>query len=290
MRKDTDNASKAKAINRIDNENAKKVFYSGDLYNSLGLTRETIRHYEKIGILTPNQNKENNYREFNTYDFTRLLAVDFYKKRGLTLGEIRRIIEGLSLSQMHEVLERKKAEIENKIMDEQRILKMIQDTSDFHFELENSLNHFSIRKGPVYEIVGELSAVTAFEEYRENALGHIDPNAEDLFGKMLREITFDRTGYKGTKMYIANKIEKEHKAGNCRQLDTGNCMYTVTESGRLNDADDSMIGEIHERGCLWADAHNVKLKGAVYIQIRLVAFQNQKERLFFEAWAPIEAH
>lgn len=289
MGNDTDNASKAKAINQTDNDNAKKVYYSGDLYNSLGLTRETIRHYEKIGILKPNLNKENNYREFNTYDFTRLLAVDFYKKRGLTLGEIRQIIEGLSLSEMYEVLERKKAEIESKIKDEQRILKMLQDTSDFQLELENSLNHFSIRKGPIYEIVGELSAVTAFEEYRENALGHIDQNAEDLFGKMLREITFDRTGYKGTKMYIANKIEKDRIAGNCGQLDIGSCMYVVTESGRLNDADDNMIGDIHERGCLWAEAHNVKLKGVVYIQIRLMAFENQKERMFFEAWAPIEA-
>ncbi|SHH73187.1 DNA-binding transcriptional regulator, MerR family [Sporobacter termitidis DSM 10068] len=281
------NLLKAKGINRLDHENAKKVFRAGDLYNSLGLTRETIRHYEKIGLLKPRQNKDNNYREFSTYDFTRLLIVDFYKKRGLTLSEIHQIIEGLSLSEIYGVLERKRVEIENKLREEQRILKMLQETSDFHAEFESSLNVFSIRKAPVYEILGELSAITAFEEYPEKALGIMDQNAEDLFGKMLREITFDRTGYTGTKMYIVNKLAPERKAPP-GLLDIGSCMYTVTESGRFNDADDAMIGEIHERGYRWADAHNVKLKGVVYINIALVAFQDQKERLFFEAWAPIE--
>ena len=289
MDKDIGNLSKAKAINQIDYENAKKVFHSGDLYHSLGLTRETIRHYEKIGILKPNQNQENKYREFNTYDFTRLLAVDFFKKRGLTLKEILQIINGLSLSELYEVLEQKKRELERKIKEEQWILKMLDDTSNFHLEFENSLNQFSIRKGPVFEILGEFSAATAFEEYRENALDHIDQNAEDLLSRMIRAITFDRSGYKGTKMYIAKRIETDHKAGNRMLLDIGDCMYVVTESGRANDADDSMIGDIHERGYLWADKHNVQLKGVVYIQMRLVAFQNQKERLFFEAWAPIKA-
>jgi DNA-binding transcriptional MerR regulator len=281
------NFSKAQEINQTDHENAKKVFHSGDLYNSLGLTRETIRHYERIGLIKPQQNKENNYREFNTYDFTRLLTIDFYKKRGLTLSEIHQIMEGLSLSEIYGVLERKKADIERKINEEQRILKMLQETNDFHTYFENSLNHFSIRKAPVYEILGELSAITAFEEYPEKALGVIDQNAGDLFGKMLREITFDRSGYTGTKMYIADKLASHRKARS-RLLDIGSCMYTVTESGRFNDADDTMIGEIHERGYRWADAHNVTLKGVVYINIGFVAFQDQKERLFFEAWAPIE--
>lgn len=278
---------KAKDINQIDYDNSKKVYHSGDLYSSLGLTRETVRHYEKMGLLKPRQNNENNYREFDTYDFTRLLVIDFYKKRGLTLGEIRQILDGLPLPKIYNILERKKAEIENRIREEQLALKMLQETSDFHALFQSSLHQFSIRKGPVYEILEELSAVTAFEEYPEKALGVIDHNSEDFFGKMLREITFDRSGYTGSKMYIANKVAAENSSGS-RVLDIGKSMYIVTESGRFNDADDSMIGQMHELGYQWADAHNIKLKGSLYIKISMAAFQDQKERMFFEAWAPID--
>ena len=66
-------------VDRLDNERLDNFYTASQVYESLGLSRETIRYYEKLGLLSPLKQSGNNYRQFTVYDFQRLMIIDAFK-------------------------------------------------------------------------------------------------------------------------------------------------------------------------------------------------------------------
>lgn len=77
------------AIDQPEMERISHVYNPGVLYNSLGITRETLRYYEKQGLICPNKDQKSSYREFTIMDIFRLMAIDYYKKHGFASGRLR---------------------------------------------------------------------------------------------------------------------------------------------------------------------------------------------------------
>ena len=61
--------------------------------NIWGLPRETLRYYEEIGLIKPKRGQYSRYREFDLFDMSRLMAIDFYKKRGFSPVAIKGMLE-----------------------------------------------------------------------------------------------------------------------------------------------------------------------------------------------------
>lgn len=66
----------------------------GELARESGFSRDTIRYYEKIGLieLPRNARKDNNYRDYPAEVLHRLVAIRNLKQLGFTLEEIREIL------------------------------------------------------------------------------------------------------------------------------------------------------------------------------------------------------
>ncbi|GAA6615163.1 MerR family transcriptional regulator [Scytonema sp. NUACC26] len=66
----------------------------GELSQKTGLSKDTIRYYEKIGLLGSTQKRnENNYRQYNTETVSHLLFIKQGKMMGFTLNEIKTILD-----------------------------------------------------------------------------------------------------------------------------------------------------------------------------------------------------
>ena len=67
----------------------------GELAHQSGFSRDTIRYYEKIGLLTQPREarRDNNYKEYSSATVARLRAVRQLKDIGYTLPEIQHVIE-----------------------------------------------------------------------------------------------------------------------------------------------------------------------------------------------------
>jgi DNA-binding transcriptional MerR regulator len=67
----------------------------GELAKKTGFSRDTIRYYEKIGLiqLGRKQRRENDYKEYPDYLVERLLFTQRLKNYGFTLSEIREMLE-----------------------------------------------------------------------------------------------------------------------------------------------------------------------------------------------------
>ena len=58
-----------------------------------GMTRANIRFYEKEGLITPERNEANNYREYRDSDVEALRKIKYLRMLGISVKDIKRIIE-----------------------------------------------------------------------------------------------------------------------------------------------------------------------------------------------------
>ena len=67
----------------------------GELAKRTGATVETIRYYEKLGLIRPAYRRESNYREYSSDATLTLRFIQKAKDLGFTLSEIKEIIGAL---------------------------------------------------------------------------------------------------------------------------------------------------------------------------------------------------
>src|SRR5689334_15369584 len=65
----------------------------GDLTERAGVTQRTIRYYESIGLLPPGEREGHGQHYYTEETLARLRKIDQLKKLGLSLDEIRDVID-----------------------------------------------------------------------------------------------------------------------------------------------------------------------------------------------------
>lgn len=255
-----------------------KTYKTGQLAEFLGVSRDALRYYEEKGIIKPRQRSDNGYREFDFYDIYTLLVTDFYKKRNLSINEVKKLQTGSEISELELLLQHKAQELEEGIRSMESMLQRINETKAFCKELQEHINTYSIRELPTFEILGEFSDFSEVSEY-PLILERVDPARDDILSKLMREFTFDNQGILTSKMYIVNK-------GN--QATTGTCIYTIIEDGRSkNDENDPKLKVFHSL-LEWAREQEIELLGVAYVYTRLIAYHDQEEKIYLEVFVPMK--
>jgi len=62
------------------------------LAGRFGLSRSTLLYYDSIGLLSPSMRSEANYRLYSQDDVDRMELIDLYRKAGLPLADIARVL------------------------------------------------------------------------------------------------------------------------------------------------------------------------------------------------------
>ncbi len=62
------------------------------LARAAGITRSSVLYYESIGLMGPARRTQANYRVYGDRDLQRLQQISSYRSAGLTLDDIRRIL------------------------------------------------------------------------------------------------------------------------------------------------------------------------------------------------------
>lgn len=101
------------------------------LARACGLSRSTVLYYEAMGLLNPARRSAGNYRLYGQKDLDRLRQICIYRGAGLTVGDIRSMLDE-SRGDAAGVLKRRLAELNveiGKLRDHQRaIARLIKDT------------------------------------------------------------------------------------------------------------------------------------------------------------------
>lgn len=59
-----------------------------------GISKQAIRFYEKEGLISPSRNQSNQYREYSEKDIKKLKLIYILRKAGLSIIEIKNVLEG----------------------------------------------------------------------------------------------------------------------------------------------------------------------------------------------------
>jgi DNA-binding transcriptional MerR regulator len=62
------------------------------LARRFGLSRSTLLYYDSIGLLSPSARSEANYRLYSPNDVQRMELIDVYRKTGLPLADVARLV------------------------------------------------------------------------------------------------------------------------------------------------------------------------------------------------------
>ncbi len=105
----------------------------GELSKHTGFKVETLRYYEKQGLLTPVSRSQSGYREYNTDSLKQLHFIKQAKSVGFSLKEITELLtlrverDRHSCADVKSIAEQKLQQIENKIKELSRMKKALQN-------------------------------------------------------------------------------------------------------------------------------------------------------------------
>lgn len=114
-----------------------KEYTTGELANICGVTKRTVQYYDKEKIVVPSKISDGGRRIYTDGDLKRFQLVCLYKKLGLSLHEIKDILE--SDNQYSIVLDL----LNNQ---QEKMAKQIHDLKELHDKLVTISNEISVSK------------------------------------------------------------------------------------------------------------------------------------------------
>lgn len=114
-----------------------------------GVSRRTLQYYDEIGLLPPSAVKESGYRQYDDESLRRLWSILFYKELGLSLDDIRLLLESPKemekeiMRQHKQILLEKQAGLQKMILSVDRILN---DEFDISMLRDFDRNRFEAMK------------------------------------------------------------------------------------------------------------------------------------------------
>ena len=123
----------------------------GELAEFYGVSVETIRFYEKVGIVNPLRNEENNYRSYSKEEVISLDYIMKLREMDFSIDEIKGILKKDKLADLYDAI----GEKEEKIKEEIQVLEEKLSTLRTYKEKINQCLH---RTGKV-EVIEDMSFV-----------------------------------------------------------------------------------------------------------------------------------
>ncbi|CAM3498089.1 MULTISPECIES: MerR family transcriptional regulator [Paenibacillus] len=100
----------------------------GDLAKLAGLTVRTLRFYDQIGLFSPSAQTESGHRLYNESDLSRLQQIISLKELGLSLEEIKSVLNDGQISPL-EIINLQMARVKEQLKLQQMLLEQLQHVS-----------------------------------------------------------------------------------------------------------------------------------------------------------------
>ena len=124
-----------------------KKYTIGEVSNRLGLSRDTLRFYEKKGIIQPEKQK-NGYRTYTYEDIKKLSSIMFYRRLNFSIEDIGRILYKSSFPSYCSMIQEKIAEEKHQVEKHRQSLIHLTHLQKHYKNVEKYLNRYDLRPMP----------------------------------------------------------------------------------------------------------------------------------------------
>ena len=118
----------------------------GQVSKLYDISKDTLRHYDKIGLLKPEVNKENGYRYYSYKHLDQLSLILWNKYLGISLSDIKETIESEDIKQYSNLVKRQQNIITEKINRLKSLQTHLKETSKILYEIINYENEYNFDK------------------------------------------------------------------------------------------------------------------------------------------------
>ena len=255
----------------------------GDVAKYLSLSRDTLRYYDKLGIVSPKKDEGNGNRYYNMDDIITLSYVMILKDVGISLDDIKEMIYNYSLKDMRLGILNQEKVIDKKIEELMNIKTKIRNFNNWCITAENYLNKFEIRECPkfLYTMeqveIKESKLMDAIEKLRSNSY-----IKETVFSMLINKDVLFSSEIKDEHFYSGGSgIVEEEYVSDFKVFPSRKCLHTVIEI--TCDQWDSELVKIKDY------IHNEGLIVEDNLLCRAIAFENKDgfPKDFYEIWIPV---
>ncbi|MDD8048004.1 MAG: MerR family transcriptional regulator [Thomasclavelia sp.] len=260
-----------------------------DVCKIYDITRDTLRYYEKVGIIHPEIDKTNNYRYYDDWDINYLGECKKYQSLGFTIKEITKIFKDGTLEEMINLTQSKQKDFTNKLRFYELLVKYNDQYIGKLKSIETNLNQFSIVDTNNRYIIPN----------REKFEYKLDDKILDSFHDTLKEYSFyDNTVLIKLDDYKANNgiflwgnsiastfvpyVSTSTK--NMYLLPGHKCLYTIIDAGeRWN-----FSYKLFDNAIKYINKHNYTICGDIYGNLLTRVYDEEKFCRYIEVYIPIE--
>lgn len=255
----------------------------GDVSRITGLAPETIRYYERQGILSPDKDKGNGYRYYSTTDVYSIIRIRAYMKLGFSMSQAHRLITGASVEEVESALLERAEELQKSITEQMLLLQTIYRRMRSIQSGLRTMGSYCVRRMP---------AMLALSMYDKEKRLDLSLPQEAWYNR--QDITYPYCVFgldEADRVYIdrMGMCVTEEECGSAELLSTANdrleacpCLHTCTI---VRDSDTlRRTQEIADYLC----AHYPDTARRVVIHRTLAALDDGKDNAYFvEFWMPL---
>lgn len=106
---------------------SKKLMTTGEFADLCDVKKQTLFHYDDIGLLEPEYKNENGYRYYSIQQAEAYSMIDMLKEIGMSLTEIKSFLQSKNTKKITDLLTEKEKLVEIKIRKMERIQHLIKD-------------------------------------------------------------------------------------------------------------------------------------------------------------------
>ncbi len=116
----------------------KSKYSTKQICQIFNITRETLRHYERVGLLDPYINPDNGYREYSYWDVSTIVDILKYRSLGFALSDTRDAIFDMDFPKIVDMMENHTEYYTNLIQQYQLLLDKAKRDLPY---LKSAMNH-----------------------------------------------------------------------------------------------------------------------------------------------------
>ena len=125
-------------------EKLKNIYTTGEFARAIGTTKDTLFHYDRIGLFSPEYTGGNGYRYYSQRQFWVFTDIQSLRNVGMSLSDIKRYMSDRSLSSYAELLRNQIITTKNEIHYLQDILNDLEASLTYANEAIASSDEFSV--------------------------------------------------------------------------------------------------------------------------------------------------
>lgn len=259
------------------------MFLIGEFSKIARVSRRMLYYYEEEELLAPAYIDETTgYRYYSASQIPRLNRILALKKLGLTLRQIRRLLDkNISTDEIRGMLTMKKAQLEQQVADELAQIDEIEAHLQ-QIDVDGSLENYDVILKPipvqpalmVREIFPDLASCgEGMMEMIEILPSKVDPNNLKYLTIVWHSVAYETENIDAQIGYILNSPMSEKIMCGSRILEatTLPAIETVASITRLNPTS-APVGIYFQQLGNWIEAHNYTIDGSyreVFLELKL---------------------